>query len=142
MICMLVGFARGQRAGKSHRMGVTAAVSPMPRSPTSRLFCALIPQGEFGIGTGGLRHPNTWGGDPTGEEAKFLDGQMVRGYEGLAVYLGNATVSAEEGVPRAPTASLWITGPRFDVWGWEQQKYANPAAQVVAKGYLADAAKQ
>lgn len=94
--------------------------------------------GEFGVGTGGLRHPNTWGGSPTGEEQKFLAGQVVRAYEGLAVYLGNASVSAEEGAPPPLGASLWVTGPQFDVWGWEQQKYALPEAQAVAKKYLGE----
>lgn len=60
----------------------------------------------------------------------------MRAYEGLALYLGDASIAASEGVPRSETACLWVTGPRFDVWGWEKADHANPPAQAVATKYL------
>ena len=81
--------------------------------------------GEFGVGRGGLRHPNEWDGASTPAQEAVLSAHIARGYEGVVAYL--QTNETERG---AESATLWITGPHFDVWGWEQPAFANKAAQA------------
>jgi hypothetical protein len=86
--------------------------------------------GEFGVGRGGLKHPNVWSGDASPDEEKALDAEIARGYEGLARYL------SLESPTRAFSATLWVTGRHYDVFGWENSSYAVPAAADAAKAYL------
>ena len=86
--------------------------------------------GEFGVGRGGLKHPNVWSGDASPDEEKALDAEIARGYEGLARYL-----SLDSGT-RAFSATLWVTGKHYDVFGWQNSSYAIPAAADAARAYL------
>jgi hypothetical protein len=86
--------------------------------------------GEFGVGRGGLKHPNVWSGDASPEEEKALDAEIARGYEGLARYLSLPSPT------RAFSATLWVTGKHYDVFGWQNSSYAVPAAADAARAYL------
>jgi hypothetical protein len=86
--------------------------------------------GEFGVGRGGLRHPNLWAGDATPAQEKELAREIARGHEGLVRYLA---------LPEGRTvgsAILWVTGPHYDIFGWEKQKYAIPEAAAAIKAGL------
>ena len=90
--------------------------------------------GEFGIGRGGLRHPNLWAGAATAEQEKQLAREIARGHEGLMRYLA---------IPEGRTvksAVLWVLGQHYDVFGWENPKYGNPEAAAAIKGALHAAA--
>jgi hypothetical protein len=78
--------------------------------------------GEFGIGRGGLKHPNLWSGAATPAEEKDLALQIARGHEGLVRYL-----ALTEG-RTAGSAVLWVTGWHYDIFGWMSPGYAIPAA--------------
>ena len=86
--------------------------------------------GEFGVGRGGLKHPNVWSGDASPEEEKALAAEIARGYEGLTRYL------SLESPTRAFSATLWVTGKHYDVFGWRNSSYAIPAAADAARAYL------
>jgi hypothetical protein len=86
--------------------------------------------GEFGVGRGGLKHPNVWSGDASPTEEAALDAEIARGYEGLARYLSLASPT------RAFSATLWVTGKHYDVFGWQNSSFAVPAAADAAKAYL------
>lgn len=75
--------------------------------------------GEFGIGRGGLKHPNLWAGEVTDEAKERLEAEIARGIEGLLAYLDLAEGRLSTG------AVLWLTGPRYDLFGW-----GNPADGV------------
>ena len=90
--------------------------------------------GEFGIGRGGLRHPNLWAGAATAEQEKQLAREIARGHEGLLRYL-----ALPEG-RTAKSAVLWVLGQHYDIFGWENPKYANPEAAAAIKGALNAAA--
>jgi hypothetical protein len=90
--------------------------------------------GEFGIGRGGLRHPNLWAGAETAEQEKQLAREIARGHEGLLRYL-----ALPEG-RTAKSAVLWVLGKHYDVFGWENPKYGNPEAAAAIKGALRAAA--
>jgi hypothetical protein len=86
--------------------------------------------GEYGVGRGGLRHPNLWAGDATPAQEKELALQIARGHEGLVRYLAlpdGRTVQS---------AVLWVTGPHYDIFGWGNQKYAIPEAAAAIKAGL------
>ncbi len=86
--------------------------------------------GEFGVGSGGLRHPNLWGplGTPEQEKARALE--VARGHEGLIRYL-----SQPQG-RTARSAVLWVTGTHFDVFGWRNPAWAIPAASAAISEYV------
>jgi hypothetical protein len=86
--------------------------------------------GEFGVGRGGLHHPNLWAGDATPAQEKALAAEIARGHEGLVRYL-----AAPEG-RTVKSAVLWVTGAHYDVFGWEKASYANPAAAAAIKAAL------
>jgi hypothetical protein len=86
--------------------------------------------GEFGVGRGGLRHPNLWAGAATPAEEKQLAREIARGHEGFLRYL-----KLPEG-RAAKSGVLWVTGARYDVFGWENAKYANAEAAAAIKGAL------
>ena len=86
--------------------------------------------GEFGIGRGGLRHPNLWAGAATPEQEQQLAREIARGHEGLLRYL-----ALPEG-RTVKSAVLWVLGQHYDVFGWENPKYANPEAAAAIKGAL------
>jgi hypothetical protein len=90
--------------------------------------------GEFGVGRGGLRHPNLWAGAATAEQEKQLAREIARGHEGLLRYL-----AAPEG-RTVKSAVLWVLGQHYDVFGWENPKYGNPEAAAAIKGALHTAA--
>ena len=90
--------------------------------------------GEFGIGRGGLRHPNLWAGAATAEQEKQLAREIARGHEGLLRYL-----ALPEG-RTVKSAVLWVLGQHYDVFGWENPKYGNPEAAAAIKGALQAAA--
>jgi len=90
--------------------------------------------GEFGIGRGGLRHPNLWAGAATAEQEKQLAREIARGHEGLLRYLA---------LPSGRTvksAVLWVLGQHYDIFGWEKAAYGNPEAAAAIKGALHAAA--
>jgi hypothetical protein len=87
--------------------------------------------GEFGVGRGGLLHPNLWAGAATPAEEQALAHEIARGHEGLLRYLALA-----EG-RTVKSAVLWVTGAHYDVFGWENPKYANPEAAAAIKAGLA-----
>jgi len=87
--------------------------------------------GEFGIGSGGLKHPNLWSGIGSANEERALAAQIARGHEGLVRYL-----SADQG-RAARSAVLWVTGPHYDVFGWRNPAWAIPAAADALRAALA-----
>jgi hypothetical protein len=87
--------------------------------------------GEFGVGRGGLKHPNLWSGDATPAQEEDLARQITRGHEGLVRYL-----ALTEG-RTAGSAVLWVTGWHYDVFGWMSPKYAIPGAAAAIEAGLA-----
>lgn len=83
--------------------------------------------GEFGVGRGGLKHPNLWGGSTTPEQEKALVREIVRGHEGLLRYL-----ALPEG-RTARSAVLWVTGTHYDIFGWGSPALAIPEAAAVIR---------
>jgi hypothetical protein len=97
------------------------------------LRAAQIPAlhvGEFGVGSGGLRHPNLWGPLGTPEQERQRGEETTRGHEGLVRYLASA-----EG-RTARSAVLWVTGTHFDIFGWRNPAWAIPGAAAAIRGYL------
>jgi hypothetical protein len=86
--------------------------------------------GEFGIGRGGLKHPNLWSGPATPDEERGLRAQIARGHEGLVRYL-----ALTEG-RTARSAVLWVTGAHYDIFGWMSPAYAIPAAATAIEAGL------
>jgi hypothetical protein len=86
--------------------------------------------GEFGVGRGGLRHPNLWSGDATPAQERQLALEIARGHEGLLRYLARSDGRT------AQSAILWITGAHYDIFGWERPQYANPEAVAAIKAAL------
>jgi hypothetical protein len=86
--------------------------------------------GEFGVGRGGLLHPNLWSGDATPAQEKALAVEIARGHEGLLRYLALPTGRTVK------SAVLWVTGAHYDVFGWEKAKYANPDAVAAIRAAL------
>ncbi len=86
--------------------------------------------GEFGVGRGGLKHPNLWAGDATPAQEKELAREIARGHEGLVRYLALTEGRTVE------SAILWVTGAHYDIYGWENPKYANPDATAALKTAL------
>jgi hypothetical protein len=91
--------------------------------------------GEFGVGRGGLKHPNLWDGAATPAEEATLSQEIARGHEGLARYL-----SRGEG-RTVKSAVLWVTGPHYDIFGWEDPKHAIPEAAAAVRSALAASAR-
>jgi hypothetical protein len=87
--------------------------------------------GEFGIGRGGLKHPNLWSGEATPAQEQDLARQIARGHEGLVRYL-----ALREG-RTAGSAVLWVTGWHYDIFGWMSPKYAIPGAAAAIEAGLA-----
>jgi hypothetical protein len=83
--------------------------------------------GEFGVGRGGLKHPNLWEGAATPEEEKDLAREITRGHEGMVRYLSRGDGRT------ARSAILWVTGAHYDVFGWDNPKYAIPEAAAAIK---------
>jgi hypothetical protein len=86
--------------------------------------------GEFGVGRGGLMHPNLWDGAATPEQEQGLAREITRGHEGLIRYL-----SLGEG-RKVNSAILWVTGPHYDVFGWGNPDFAIPEAAAAIKAGL------
>jgi hypothetical protein len=86
--------------------------------------------GEYGIGRGGLRHPNLWSGDATAQQEKELAREIARGHEGLLRYLALADGRTVR------SAVLWVTGPHYDVFGWGDPKLAIPEASAAIRAGL------
>ncbi len=87
--------------------------------------------GEFGIGRGGLQHPNLYEGRATPEQEATLAREITRGHEGFLRYL-----SLERG-RTARSAVLWVTGTHYDVFGWGNPSYGVPAAAAAIRAALA-----
>jgi hypothetical protein len=87
--------------------------------------------GEFGVGRGGLRHPNLYGGATTPEQDRVVAAEVTRGHEGLLRYLALAQGRT------ARSAVLWVTGSYYDVFGWGNARYGVPAAAKVLQAGLA-----
>jgi hypothetical protein len=87
--------------------------------------------GEFGVGRGGLRHPNLWAGDATPAEEQALAREIARGHEGLIRYLA---LPAERRAARS--AILWVTGRHYDIFGWQDPKLVIPDAAAAIKAGL------
>jgi hypothetical protein len=86
--------------------------------------------GEFGVGRGGLKHPNLWAGDATAAQEKALAHEIALGHAGLLAYLARPDGRTVGG------AILWVTGRHYDVFGWENPSYANPEAVATIKAAL------
>jgi hypothetical protein len=86
--------------------------------------------GEFGIGSGGLKHPNLWGPLGTPEQERKRAQEIARGHEGLVRYLSELQGRTTR------SAVLWVTGTHFDIFGWRNPAWAIPAASAAIKGYL------
>jgi hypothetical protein len=86
--------------------------------------------GEFGVGRGGLKHPNLWSGDATPAEEKALAHEIALGHAGLLAYLARRQGRTAE------SAVLWLTGRHYDIFGWEKPSYANPEAVAAIKAAL------
>jgi hypothetical protein len=86
--------------------------------------------GEFGVGRGGLRHPNLWAGAATAAEEKALAREIARGHEGLLKYLART-----EG-RTAQSAVLWVLGSHYDVFGWDDPRLAIPEAAAAIRAGL------
>jgi hypothetical protein len=67
--------------------------------------------GEFGIGVGGLSHPNVWEGELDDDAREALGRQVARGHAGLLTYLAGEGTAVRSAV-------LWVTGGTYDVFGW------------------------
>lgn len=78
--------------------------------------------GEFGIGRGGLKHPNYYEGQGTAVEEANWKLQVAAGHAGLATYLAGASGR------NARSAILWVTGPRYDIFGWKDAAARNAEA--------------
>jgi hypothetical protein len=87
--------------------------------------------GEFGVGRGGLRHPNLYGPLAAPEQERRLAEEITRGHEGLLRYLSRGNGRT------ARSAVLWVTGTHYDVFGWGSPKYATPAAAAAIRAGLA-----
>lgn len=83
---------------------------------------------EFGIGSGGLRHPNLWEGEPNDKTWPQLERQIALGHAGLVAFL--------RGPRRTRSAILWVTGFYFDVFGWQKARNAIPAAAATLQSFL------
>ena len=86
--------------------------------------------GEFGVGVGGLRHPNEWAGKLTKEQELALAQEIARGHEGLMRFM------ARKDGRKALSAVLWTVGPHYDVFGWGDETLAIPAAAEFSRSYL------
>lgn len=84
--------------------------------------------GEFGVGTGGLIHPNLWSGALTPEQDRELRREIARADAGLLRYL-----SEDEG-RLGQSAALWTLGRYYDVFGWSDPADAVPEAAAVLRG--------
>jgi hypothetical protein len=87
--------------------------------------------GEFGVGRGGLKHPNLWAGAATPAEEKALAHEIALGHAGLLAYLARPEGRTAGG------AILWVNGSHYDVFGWQNPSYANPEAAAAIKAALA-----
>jgi hypothetical protein len=120
--------ARGERLPTAAE--VAAALRQHERTWRERILAELLgidraaqPTlhiGEFGIGVGGLSHPNVWA-HTMPEDAEALAEEVARGHEGLARYLADAD-------NRIATATLWVSGPGYDIFGWLEEAWANDRA--------------
>ncbi|PIU20649.1 MAG: hypothetical protein COT18_01200 [Elusimicrobia bacterium CG08_land_8_20_14_0_20_59_10] len=87
--------------------------------------------GEFGVGRGGLRHPNLWEGAATDEENAAIHRQIALGHRGFLEYLRVAQGrTAKSGV-------LWLTGRYYDIFGWLNAGDAVPGAAASVEAALA-----
>jgi hypothetical protein len=86
--------------------------------------------GEFGVGSGGLRHPNLWGPLGTPEQERQRAQEVARGHEGLVRYLSELQGRTTR------SAVLWVTGTHFDIFGWRNPAWAIPAASAAIREYL------
>jgi hypothetical protein len=92
--------------------------------------------GEFGVGSGGLRHPNLWGGSRTPEQERALLREIARGHEGLVRYLTSPAGRT------AQSAVLWVSGPHYDIFGWRNPAWAIPDAAAAIRAALAGPAQE
>ncbi len=84
--------------------------------------------GEFGVGRGGLQHPNLWDGAATPAQETDLAKEIARGHEGLMRYLSRGDGRT------ADSAVLWVLGPHYDIFGWDNPKFAIPDAAAAIRG--------
>jgi hypothetical protein len=86
--------------------------------------------GEFGVGSGGLKHPNLWGPLGTPDQERQRAQEIARGHEGLVRYLSELQGRTTR------SAVLWVTGTHFDIFGWRNPAWAIPAASAAIREYL------
>jgi len=86
--------------------------------------------GEFGVGRGGLKHPNLWAGEASAAQEASLAREITRGHEGLLRYL-----ALPEG-RTVQSAVLWVTGRHYDIFGWGNPKLAVPEAAAAVRAGL------
>ncbi|MFW6086560.1 MAG: hypothetical protein ACODAG_05090 [Myxococcota bacterium] len=86
--------------------------------------------GEFGIGLGGLTHPNLWQGEIDEQERRALREAVTRGHAGLLDYLGRNETTVHSAV-------LWVTGGTYDVFGWMKDASAISEVRELYEAFFA-----
>lgn len=86
--------------------------------------------GEFGVGRGGLEHPNVWQGAASAAQEKELAREIAAADCGLVRYL------SEDRGRLGQSAALWTLGRRFDVFGWWNPADAVPEAAAALRRCL------
>jgi len=72
--------------------------------------------GEFGIGAGGLKHPNYW------EGRKIDKAEQAIGFAGLLEFLKICTDLPNE---KNLNATIWTVGPAYDIFGFSHPEGLN-----------------
>jgi hypothetical protein len=84
--------------------------------------------GEFGIGVGGLAHPNVWEGELNDAQRAALTKAVARGHAGLLAYMAREVTTAR-------SASLWVTGGTYDVFGWMRPAWRLPEVEDIYRAF-------
>ena len=83
--------------------------------------------GEFGIGVGGLKHPNYWEGNKLDKSAQDV------GIRGLLEALRKFKEIDNE---KYLDATIWTVGPKYDIFGLFHSEGVNKAAITQIKKFL------
>lgn len=86
--------------------------------------------GEFGIGRGGLRHPNLWQNQPLSTQGKAqLKRERRLAMQALALFLADRVQGQRDYVQ---SVTLWVTGADYDVLGLDKDTHRDG----IAAGFL------
>lgn len=89
--------------------------------------------GEFGIGVGGLKHPNYWEGQ------KIDRSEQAIGIEGLLNFLEKCEEIRGE---MYLNATIWTVGPTYDIFGFSYPESLNEKALNQIKNFLSNKSLQ